>query len=270
MGTAVVATLRDISERLKAEEAEHTAEFLKTQLEHEKELNELKSRFVSMVSHEYRTPLSTIMTSSELLLHYGSRMEEDQKARHFAQIQQSVRNMIALMNEVLTIEKLNIGQLQFEPRELNLMSLCGEIMDEIIFNSEGKASIEVNVIGEPVAVTMDSSLLRQIFVNLLSNAVKYSPDGSAVDFTLEWGAKQVVLTVSDHGIGIPDEDQKRLFEPFHRARNVSEISGTGLGLSIAKRAVELHGGTIGFQSEVGVGTTFVVMLPVAPPGLGEV
>jgi PAS domain S-box-containing protein len=261
-GTAVVATLRDVSERLQAEEAQQTAELLKTQLEHEKELNELKSRFVSMVSHEYRSPLTTIMTSAELLLRYGSRMSDEQSARHLAQIQQSVKNMIALMNEVLAIEKLNVGQVQFEPREIDLTAFCAGIVEEINFNNQGKTPIAFMRTGDPQPVHMDLSLLRQIVSNLLSNAVKYSPESASVDFRLEWGAKQVVLTVSDHGIGIPEEDQKRLFEPFHRARNAGEISGTGLGLSITKRAIELHGGSIGFQSQVGIGTTFVVMLPI--------
>lgn len=268
-GTAVVATLRDVSERLQAEEARRTAELLKTQLEHEKELNELKSRFVSMVSHEYRTPLTTIMTSSELLLHYGDRMNEDQSNRHLGQIQQSVKNMIALMNEVLTIEKMNIGQVPFEPKEVDLVGFCEKIIEEIAFNTNSANPIVFEVSGEPQPVAMDLSLLRQIVSNLISNAVKYSPAGGQVDFKLEWGSKQVVLTISDHGIGIPPEDQKRLFEPFHRARNVQEISGTGLGLSITKRAAELHGGTIGFQSQVGIGTTFVVMLPIRALSNGE-
>lgn len=261
-GTAVVATLRDVSERVKAKEAQQTAELLKTELEQEKELNELKSRFVSMVSHEYRTPLATIMTSSELLLHYGGRMTEENRMRHLAQIQQSVKNMLNLMNEVLTLEKMNLSQLKFEPKALDLTDFCAGIVNEINFNTRGITLIEFTASGDSHAVCMDESLLRQIVTNLLSNAVKYSAEGSSVDFRLDWGGERAMLTVSDHGIGIPEEDQKRLFEPFHRARNVSGISGTGLGLSIARRAVELHGGTIGFQSQIGIGTTFVVILPI--------
>lgn len=262
-GTAVVATLRDITERRQVEEARQTAEILQAQLEHEKVLNELKSRFVSMVSHEYRTPLSTIMTSSELLLNYSDRMDEEQKSRYFTQIQQSVKNMILLMDEVLTIEKLNIEQAPFEPREIDLTTFCNGVVDEINFNHQDDSNIEFSVQGTPTTVKLDESLLRQILTNLLSNAVKYSPGGSKVLFSLKWDSDRVVITITDRGIGIPADDQKRMFEPFHRARNVSDISGTGLGLSIAKRAVELHGGTIGFQSAEGVGTTFVVILPVA-------
>jgi len=261
-GTAVVATLRDVSERMQAQEAQQTAEMLKMQLEHEKELNELKSRFVSMVSHEYRTPLATIMTSSELLLHYAGRMTEENRMRHLTQIQQSVKNMLNLMNEVLTLEKMNLSQLHFEPKSLDLTEFCTAVVDEITFNTQGVIPIEFTITGESRMVCVDETLMRQIVSNLLSNAVKYSPEGSTVDFRLDWGTDRVMLTVSDHGIGIPEEDQKRLFEPFHRARNVSGISGTGLGLSIAKRAVELHGGTLGFQSQVGIGTTFVVIIPI--------
>jgi PAS domain S-box-containing protein len=261
-GTAVVATLRDVSERARAQEAQQTAEVLKVQLEQEKELNELKSRFVSMVSHEYRTPLATIMTSSELLLHYGGRMTEENSLRHLTQIQQSVKNMLNLMNEVLTLEKMNLSQLRFEPKSLDFTEFCTTIVNELNFNTQGVTPIEFSVSGESRQVCVDESLLRQIIANLLSNAVKYSKAGSTVDFRLDWGSDRVMLTISDRGIGIPEEDQKRLFEPFHRARNVTGVSGTGLGLSIAKRAVELHGGTIGFQSQVGIGTTFVVIIPL--------
>jgi PAS domain S-box-containing protein len=262
MGTAVVATLRDVSERMTALEAQQTAEVLKAELEQEKELNELKSRFVSMVSHEYRTPLATIMTSSELLVHYSDRMSDANKVRHLTQIQQSVKNMLTMMNEVLALEKMNVGQLNFEPKAMDLTIFCATIAAEIDFNTRGVTPIEFTVFGDSRSVCMDESLLRQIVTNLLSNAVKYSSPGSNVDFRLDWGNERAMLTISDHGIGIPEEDQKRLFEPFHRAKNVSDISGTGLGLSIARRAVELHGGTIGFQSQVGIGTTFVVILPI--------
>jgi signal transduction histidine kinase len=235
---------------------------LKVQLDQEKVLNELKSRFVSMVSHEYRTPLATIMTSSELLVHYSSRMTEENKMRHLTQIQQSVKNMLTLMNEVLTLEKMNLSQLRFEPTAIDLTSFCATIAAEIDFNTQGITPIEFSVTGDSRPVCMDETLLRQIVTNLLTNAVKYSPPGSTVDFRLDWGQERAMMTFSDHGIGIPEDDQKRLFEPFHRAKNVSDISGTGLGLSIARRAVELHGGTIGFQSQVGIGTTFVVILPI--------
>ncbi|CAG0982697.1 partial Sensor histidine kinase WalK, partial [Gammaproteobacteria bacterium] len=183
--------------------------------------------------------------------------------RYFTQIQQSVKNMILLMDEVLTIEKLNIEQAPFEPREIDLTTFCNGVVDEINFNHQDDSNIEFSVQGTPTTVKLDESLLRQILTNLLSNAVKYSPGGSKVLFSLKWDSDRVVITITDRGIGIPADDQKRMFEPFHRARNVSDISGTGLGLSIAKRAVELHGGTIGFQSAEGVGTTFVVILPVA-------
>src|SRR5690606_28787954 len=187
---------------------------------------------------------------------------EENRMRHLTQIQQSVKNMLNLMNEVLTLEKMNLSQLHFEPKSLDLTEFCTAVVDEITFNTQGVIPIEFTITGESRMVCVDETLMRQIVSNLLSNAVKYSPEGSTVDFRLDWGTDRVMLTVSDHGIGIPEEDQKRLFEPFHRARNVSGISGTGLGLSIAKRAVELHGGTLGFQSQVGIGTTFVVIIPI--------
>lgn len=259
----VMAIVRDITER-KRTEAE-----IQNALQREKELNELKSNFVSMTSHEFRTPLATILSSSELLEHYSHKWTAEKQLSHLVRIQDAVKHMTELLNDVLLIGKAEAGRLEFDPVPLALTEFCQSIVEEIQITT-CKHTVDFQVKGEERAAQLDPKLLRQILNNLLSNAVKYSPDGGTVhfDLTYEGGGEdggekaEVVFCVRDEGIGIPKSDQTKMFTSFNRASNVGTISGTGLGLAIVKRSVDLHGGDISLKSDIGEGTTFIVRLPL--------
>jgi two-component system sensor histidine kinase VicK len=256
---------RDISDRKRAE-----AE-IRNALETEKELNELKSSFVSMASHEFRNPLTTILTAAALLKEeYSRRQTLDKDTQLYLQmIQTSVKQMTDLLEDVLAIGKAEEGKLQFQPEPIDLAQFCRDLVLEMEMgqkrNPYGTASgpaITFVCQEESIQACMDEKLLRQIFTNLLSNAVKYSPQGNPVRFELTCENGEATFEIEDRGIGIPPEDQKRLFETFYRAKNARKLPGTGLGLAIVKKAVELHGGQIWVSSEAGVGTTFKVSIPL--------
>ncbi len=249
-------TLHDITERKQAEE-----EICKA-LEKEKELNELKSRFISMTSHEFRTPLTTILGSAELLEHYSHKWTEEKKYNHLQRIQNAVQHMTELLNDVLLIGKAEAGKLEFNPSHLDLAKFCFNLVEELQLSASSQHTFTFVNPSQDLHASMDKKLLRHILSNLLSNAVKYSPAGGTVRFELTSTNTEVIFKIQDQGIGISKEDQQRLFESFHRATNVGEIPGTGLGLAIVKHSVDLHGGKIEVDSEVGAGTTFTVTLPL--------
>ncbi len=252
----VIAIVRDITERKRAEAD------IRNSLEKEKQLSELKSRFVSMASHEFRTPLATILSSAELLEHYRHKWSEEKNSTHLKQIQQSVKHMTELLNEVLLIGKADAGKIEFNPQLVNVTHLCQEIVEgmqitteihQIIFQTQDSTQ----------QVEVDRKLFRHIFNNLLSNAIKYSPKGGNIYVDLLFNqTNEVILSVKDEGIGIPQGEQDQVFNSFDRASNVGTIAGTGLGLAIVQRAVALHHGSLSCSSEVGVGTTFTVTLPL--------
>ncbi|MBC7945030.1 MAG: PAS domain S-box protein [Burkholderiales bacterium] len=234
---------------------------LKRALEKEKELGELKSRFVSMTSHEFRTPLATILSATELLENYAERLPKSEKTELIGLIKGSVKHMTHMLEQVLLIGKADAGKLEFKPAPLDLEAFCRKIIGELA-QADGFAHRLVfrrEPMGERHAV--DEKLLRHILCNLLGNALKYSPEGSEVSLKISCANNIARLTVTDNGIGILPEDQPHLFDSFHRGKNVSNIAGTGLGLAIVIKAVTLHGGSIEFQSELNRGTTFVVSLP---------
>jgi PAS domain S-box-containing protein len=255
-GRRVIATITDLTEQL-----EHEAKIRKS-LESELELNELRSRFTSIVSHEFRTPLGIIMSAVELLRNYHDRLDAARRDELCGDIHQSTRRMADLMEQVLVLGRADAGKLLFSPAPLRLEELCGRLVDESQSAMAQKCPVRVQMEIAPEDVMADESLMRHIFSNLLTNAVKYSHVDSPVDFLVQRENSDAVFTVRDRGIGIPAEDQPRLFEAFHRAGNVGEISGSGLGLLIARRCVDLHQGSIDFVSEPGVGTTFTVRLPL--------
>ncbi|MCA9901912.1 MAG: PAS domain S-box protein, partial [Anaerolineales bacterium] len=253
--TAIQAVGLDITERKQAEEA------LQHALEQEKELGELKSRFVSMASHEFRTPLATILATTETLSIYRDRMDDDQIDTRLQKIRFQVSHMKDIMEDVLNLARIQAARVQFNPETADLNALCQEIIEEFGSHTENRDRIEYACEKSPLTAVFDTHLMRQIISNIISNALKYSATDKQVLVTLKQESGQVLLSVQDHGIGIPAKDFKFLFEPFHRATNVGTISGTGLGLSIAKQAVQLHGGTIVPESQVGEGTTITVTLP---------
>jgi signal transduction histidine kinase len=256
----IVCSLRDITERKQLEAK------LRQTLEREMQLGELRARFVSMASHEFRNPLASIQLSADLLGHYSDRLPEERKQKELDQIRVKIKNMTELLDDVLLVGTAEAGKLRFEPKALDVREFCESVLIELqrtigadhkfVFFSEGYCG----------TASMDPKLLRHILGNLLSNAIKYSPVGSTITFDLICENHQALFRIKDEGIGIPEEDQVRLFETFHRAGNVGNIPGTGLGLAIAKQSVDLHGGRIELQSVKGRGSTFTVYLPLNDSG----
>jgi signal transduction histidine kinase len=237
------------------------AEFRKA-LEKEKEFYELKSSFMSLVTHEFRTPLTIILSSAELLEYYSDRLSDEKKQKHLGRIQTSVTRMDQILQDVLTINSTEANRIKFEPVSIDLVGFCYDIIEEIQINLQPEYKLTFLTIGDYTNTQMDKKLLRQMLTNLLLNAIKFSPQGGVIQFDLICNSESAIFCIQDGGIGIPKEDQEQLFEAFHRASNVGKIDGTGLGLAIVKKCVDLHRGQIAVESEVGVGTTFTITLPL--------
>ena len=252
----VMAIVRDITERKRAEED------IRNALEKQKELSELRSHFVTMTSHEFRTPLTTILSSAQLLEKYSNKMAEEKKLQHLYRIQTAVNHMTQMLNNVLLFGKADVGKLEFKPEPVDLVKFCRDLVEELQLSTGNSHTIAFCSQGQCTTACMDEKLLLCILSNLLSNAIKYSPQAGTIYFDLIFHQGEAIFHVQDEGIGIPVADQAQLFNSFHRASNVGTISGTGLGLAIVKKSVDLHGGKITVKSEVGVGTTFTVTLPL--------
>ncbi|MBK8027468.1 MAG: PAS domain S-box protein [Chloroflexi bacterium] len=253
----VVGVARDVTERKRAEQA------LVQALEKEKELGELKTRFVSMASHEFRTPLAGILSSTEMIVNYRHKMREEEIVNRLENIRGQVQHMTGIMEDVLQLGRIQSGRIEFNPVEIDLDKLCQEVIAEFSRTPEAEARIQYHCPVSPVRAQVDARLIRQSFTNLISNALKYSPVEKPISIELLTDSQVVTFRIRDEGIGIPEKDLPHLFEPFRRASNVGAVSGTGLGLSITKQAIEQHGGSVAVDSEMGVGTTFTVLLPAA-------
>lgn len=249
-------TFYDVSELARTRQA------LEEALKKEKELSELKSRFVSMASHEYRTPLATILASAETLMHYRDRLSDERITQKLQTIASQVGYMTHMIEEVLELGRMQSGRVEYKPVRADLVGLCETVLDEFRNLPGIKNPLHFSPQRSPVMAYLDRRLTRQLLNNLVENAIKYSPDSTPVEVSLEVEADRVLLRVRDQGMGIPPADIPLLFELFHRATNVGTIPGTGLGLAIAKQAVELHGGDIRVESELGVGSVFTIMLPL--------
>jgi PAS domain S-box-containing protein len=253
--SGVIWTFLDITERKQAEDETRLA------LAQQQELNLLRSRFVSMTSHEFRTPLASIQSSQELLAHYGSRLPESEVAQLLASIGVAVQRMTHMLDRMLLIGKAQANMLDFTPQAISLPSLCQSLVDEACqLHPNASSTVTLDISPEVREGLFDPKLMRHIFSNLLSNAIKYSPQGGEVRFCVRREESRTVFTVTDQGIGIPALELPHLFETFHRASNVGDIAGTGLGLAIVKSSVDLHRGRIEVQSQPGQGTRFTVWL----------
>ena len=257
--SGVVWTFLDITRRKQSEAGMREA------LEQQRALNELRSRFVAMTSHEFRTPLAGILSSVELLQHYGERLPPQERRETLEGIGASVQRMRRMLDRVLLLGRADAQMLEYRPARVDLRVLCAQMVDEAqLQHPEGGCRVVCDVDPDLAPGLYDEKLLRHVFVNLLSNALKYSPGGGEVRFEVRRQGEDVVFRVRDQGIGIPADELPHLFASFHRASNVGEIQGTGLGLAIAKNAVDMHDGTIDVESVLGQGTTFTVTLPRAP------
>lgn len=230
----------------------------------EKELNDLKSKFISMVSHEYRTPLTSILSSVELIELFGDSMSSEEKQDHFSKIKRSVDFLTDMLNDVLLINRKESGRLEFNPSRLELIRFCKDVIKETCGGDEGRIYFATEI--SEKQVLLDEKLCKYILTNLISNAKKYSPPESLIKFSLDYSDEGVNFEISDQGIGIPEQDQQRLFDPFFRAHNVKNIPGSGLGLSIVRNCIELHNGKMSFKSSVDCGSTFSVWLPAPEQG----
>ena len=248
---------RDITERKQAEQQ------MLANLAKEKELNELKSRFVAMASHELRTPLATFSLGVELLQMHWARLTPEQIERNLLTITTSVQHLRSILDDLLLLGQSEEGRLRCRPVAVELPGFCRKLTEETREADRSRHPFEWEFSGPAVETFLDPQLLRHILTNLLSNACKYSPEGRPVRCRIAAEADRIVLTVADEGIGIPPEDQPRLFDFFFRAGNVGGIPGTGLGLLVVQRCVTAHDGHIGFASAPGQGTCFTVTLPRA-------
>ncbi len=239
------------------EQLEISRDELAKALSKEKELSDLKSRFVSMASHEFRTPLSTILSSASLVAKYTEGEEQDKRDKHIHRIKSSVNNLTSLLNEFLSIGKIEDGKIVANNISFNIRELIAALCTEL----EGIAKKDQQIIyrhtGEE-RVLLDPSLLRNVITNLLSNAIKFSSENGIIEVDSKVGAGEILITVQDHGLGISKEDQEHLFERFFRGANVTNIQGTGLGLHIVGRYIEIMDGKIEFESELEKGTRFII------------
>lgn len=255
----IMINARDITERKRLDE-------VRLALERERELSALKTRFFSMASHEFRTPLSTILAATQLLEQCQPAGDLSEKMQRNSQrIQDSVKHMIQLLDDILMINRAETGKLEFNPKSIDLHQFCQQLIGELQLTAP-QHQICFTASYHPFLACLDEKLLRSILTNLLSNAIKYSPQGGIINLILAQESGEVYLQVQDQGIGILEDDRKRLFEPFQRGKNARKIPGTGLGLVVVKKCVDLHSGSLHLQSEVDRGTTFTIKLPLQPEG----
>lgn len=238
---------------------------LQQAIDYERRVIEARSRFGVAVSHEFRTPLATIQTSTDLLRLYNDRLTNDRRAELLNTIATQVKHLANLLDDITLLSKVDLVGMETNPTPINLEHFCTQIVNELQWLVAERHRILFTNSGACVEATLDEHLMRRILINLLTNAVKYSPNGGTVDLDLNCADGNVIIVVRDQGIGIPEEELNRIFETFHRGKNVGAIPGTGLGLTIVKQAVEQQHGSIEVQSQPGEGTTFTLRLPLAPP-----
>jgi PAS domain S-box-containing protein len=253
---AILGTAIDITKRKQAETE------IRNALAKEKELSELKSQFISMVSHEFRSPLNVISFSASSLQRFYSQWPTDKKLKYLSRIQTSTERIGQLLDEILLIGRVEAGKLEFQPKPMDLVQFFGECVTDMQLSDSNNHPIRFVVHGEQTSACVDERLLQPTVANLLSNALKYSPVGSPVQLELWIHEQQLVFEIVDQGIGVPVTDQSHLYELFHRGKNVHETPGCGIGLAIVKKFVEAQQGHIEFTSKPNEGTTFRVTLPL--------
>ncbi len=256
---------RDLSRA--SAELEQALASLGIEKEKHKELAELKSRFVSMTSHEFRTPLSVVLSSAELLQEYGGRWPEDKRQTHLLRVQNAAKYMKQMLDEVLLIGRVEAGKLEAHPQPVDLTEFCSDLVDTLRLQFK-EHRVVYSADGELSSLLIDQQLIMHILDNLLSNAFKYSGPETTIYFDVTRDAGDIVFSVHDEGIGISEQDQERLFDTFHRGDNVGDAPGTGLGLAVVKRSVDVLQGSISVESTLGEGSTFVVRVP-APSADGQ-
>jgi PAS domain S-box-containing protein len=255
VGELVFSAARDITENIRL------AQSLQENIIREKELNELKSRFVSTASHEFRTPLASIQMSAETLLSYWKKMDEEKISEKLQSINSQVRHLTSIVANVMQVAKIQEGKISIKAEEVDLVAICRSIVSDFTADTSLFFEIKEEYELPSLKLFIDKRLIVQVIQNLIANAIKYSQPDPEIVIRLYLHNNQIMLTVTDNGIGIPEEDQNKIFQPFFRASNVSDIEGNGLGLNIVRDSVRLHGGDLTFESKPGKGTVFYVSLP---------
>jgi len=256
LNSTITALEKEINVRKKAEEDARKA------LDRERELNDLKSKFVSIASHEFRTPLSTVKSSAALIAQYVERNDLDKVGKHVLRIKSSVDHLTSILNDFLSLGKLEEGKIEVNKEAVIITEFLKEVKEEITPTFKSGQTLKISCHTSPNQIHTDVRILRNILFNLLSNASKYSDENKAVYIECFTDKSTAGFAIRDEGIGIPVEDQKHMFDRFFRASNAGTIQGTGLGLNIVKRYVELLDGTISFNSEFGKGSIFTVIIPI--------
>ncbi|MGC9527198.1 MAG: ATP-binding protein [Limnospira sp.] len=256
-----LAALQRQIARLEAENAELRDTSHHNLQQIEQEFNDLKSRFITTVSHEFRTPLTTISFSAGLLENHGKKFSDEKQKTHFHRIKLGIQQMTEMLNDILIIGQAEAGKILPDPTPIDITQFCANLVEEFQLTTDSHNLVFTAQTDCPQA-HLDEHLLNQILGNLISNAMKYSPQGGDIKIELSCGTDRATFRIQDWGIGIPEKDREYLFEPFHRASNVGTISGTGLGLPLVKKAVDLQGGEITVETEEDRGTTCTVILPL--------
>ena len=245
------------------EQLQQAKEEVSQSLEKEKELGQLKSRFVSMASHEFRTPLSSIQLSAVLIDKYTQQIENPNVVKHIGKIKNAVGNLTGILNDFLSLERLEAGRVEPVYTSFDLLKFAEEITEEMQLVAKQNQHIIYQHTGTASVVTLDQNLLKNCIINLIGNAIKYSGEDTFIEFNTEVNGGQLIIIIKDNGIGIPDNDQKHLFGAFFRAHNTGNIPGTGLGLNIVTRYAGLMNGRIAFESKVNLGTSFTISFPLS-------
>ncbi|MGC1393688.1 MAG: PAS domain-containing protein [Coleofasciculaceae cyanobacterium] len=251
----ILGTAIDITEQKRSQE-------ICCALETEKELRRLQFRFFSMASHEFRTPLSTILVTTQLLVNSEQEWSFEKRQRNLKRIETTAKQMTQLLNDILTFNRAETGKLELEPNLIELNRFCNHLIEEMQINAGSQYILKFLTQGKTKKAYLDEKILYFILTNLLSNAIKYSPEGGDITLTLFYQENELIFQVQDYGIGIPIEYQQQPFEPFHRGSNIGNIAGTGLGLAIVKKYLDLQGGKISLDSQVGKGTIVIVSIPL--------
>lgn len=275
VAAALIATNEElekkVSDRTKVlqeaiRELEKSRNELSQALEKEKDLNDLKSRFISMASHEFRTPLTTILSSASLISEYGQPSQEEKKKKHINRIKSAVGNLNDILSDFLSISKLEEGKVHADLHSFDIKKLVTEITGDMQLNAKQGQQIKYSHKGD-TEVILDSKLIKNIFINLISNGIKFTPENKTITVTTRKDDYTFSMEVRDEGIGISEDDQKHLFERFYRGKNATNIQGTGLGLHIVGNYVDLMNGHINLQSELNKGTTIKITFPNQKPNL---
>jgi PAS domain S-box-containing protein len=259
---AAIVTVLDVSERRQIEKQRLDNEILRLALEKEKEGQQRRDRFVSMISHEFRNPLASISASVGIMQKFSEKLDEGRRAKHLKTINEQSQRLMELLDEMLSMLRMEASKTEFQPEIINLAAFCQQVLEGVKNTYINAPPIEFVCDSPLIKAEVDTKLMHRILENLLTNAIKYSPDGGMIRLELSRLSHIFVLRVKDEGIGIPAENISKLFEPFFRATNTGRIQGTGLGLAIVKQAVEMHAGMIEAESAEGMGTSFELRMPL--------